>query len=143
MVEPTHASPVSVSLIAVDPSLVAGIWPNVRPLIQRAIQKTNLCNFGDVEREILSGLQQLWLAWNGTAIEAAAVTQLANIGDRKICTIVACGGIDQKRWLPLIAGIEQFARDEGCRTVRIIGRKGWQRILADYRANYVVMDREL
>jgi hypothetical protein len=135
--------PCTVELVPVDPSLVAGVWPHARALVKSAIDRTDLCNFCDVEREVLGGLQQLWLAWNGTAIEAAAVTQLVLIGDRKVCIIVACGGQGCKRWLPLIAGIEQFARNEGCRAVRIIGRKGWQRILADYRANYVVMDREL
>lgn len=134
-------------LLAVDPSLVKGIWPHVRALIKSAIDRTDLCNFSDVEREVLGGLQQLWLAWNGTAIEAAAVTQLVLIGTRKICIIVAAGAAptsrDRHRWAPLMTGIEQFARNEGCHATRIIGRKGWQRILAHYRANYVVMDREL
>ncbi len=133
----------SVELVPVDAPLVAGIWPHARALIKSAIDRTGLCNFEGIEREVLGGLQQLWLAWDGTAIKAAAVTQLVLIGSRKICIIVACGGNDRKRWLPLIAGIEQFARDEGCRAVRIIGRRGWQRILAEYRANYVIMDREL
>lgn len=130
-------------LVAVDPSLVKDVWPHARNMVKSAIDRTGLCNFDGIEKEVLSGLQQLWLAWNGTAIEAAAVTQLVLIGSRKICILVACGGKGRKRWLPLIAGIEQFARNEGCRAMRIIGRKGWQRILADYRANYVVMDREL
>jgi hypothetical protein len=131
-----------VELLAVDPPLVKDIWPHVRSLVKSAIDRTGLCNFGDVEREVLGGLQQLWLVWNGTAIEAAVVTQLVLINDRKICILVACGGRG-RNWPSLMAGIEQFARNEGCRAVRIIGRKGWQRILADYRANYVVMDREL
>lgn len=135
--------PCKVELVPVDPSMVKGVWPHAGPLIKSAMDRTALGNFGDVEREVLGGMQQLWLAWNGSAIEAAAVTRLVLIGNRKICILVACGGKGRKRWLPLIAGIEQFARDEGCRAVRIIGRKGWQRILADYRVNYVVMDREL
>jgi len=100
------------------------------------------CNFGGVEREVLGGLQQLWLAWNGTAIEAAAVTQL--VADRRAENLHL-----GRMWRPwsralvtLDRRIEQFARNEGCAAMRIIGRKGWQRILADYRANYVVMDRE-
>lgn len=132
-----------IELVPVAPHLVAEMWPHARALVKRAIDRTGLCNFSGVEWEVLAGTHQLWLAWNGTAIEAAAVTQLVLIGERKICIIVACGGSGRKRWLPLIAGIEQFAKDEGCAAMRIIGRKGWQRILADYRANYVVMDREL
>lgn len=135
--------PCTVDLVPVDPSLVAGVWPHARHLVKRAMDRTKLGNFADIEREVLGGLQMLWLAWNGTAIEAAAVTRLVDINHERICIIVACGGNNRARWLPLIAGIEQFARDEGCAAVRIIGRKGWQRILSEYRADYVVMDRKL
>lgn len=133
----------SVDLVCVDPSLVAKVWPHARELVKSAIERTDLCNFADIEKEVLSGLQLLWLAWNGTAIEAAAVTQLVLIGGRKICIIVACGGRGRKRWLPLISGLEQFAKNEGCQSVRIIGRKGWQRVLENYRAKYVVLDKEI
>lgn len=135
--------PCSVELVPVDPSLVAKVWPHARALVKSAIDRTGLSDFAHIEREVLSGLQQLWLAWNGTAIEAAAVTQLVVIGSRKICIIVACGGRDHSRWIHMLADLEKFAKAEGCDTVRIYGRKGWQRILENYRANYVVMDREL
>jgi hypothetical protein len=133
-------------LVPVAASLVADMWPHVKALIRRAMDRTNLGNFADVERELLGGKQQLWLAWNGTTIEAAGVTRLVEINHERICIVVAAGareGASPVDWLPLIAGIEQFARDEGCAATRIIGRKGWQRILADYRATYVVMDRKL
>jgi hypothetical protein len=139
--------PCTVELVPVAASLVADVWPHARAMVKSAIDRVDLCNFEGIEEEVLTGTQQLWLAWNGTAIEAAAVTKLVLIGGRKICIVVAAGAAQNnrngKRWPPLIAGIEQFAKDEGCAAVRIIGRKGWQRILAHYRANYVVMDREL
>lgn len=37
-----------------------------------------------------------------------------------------------KRWLPLIDQIEIYARAEGCRRVRIFGRKGWLRALEGF-----------
>ena len=40
-----------------------------------------------------------------------------------------------KLWLHLLDGIEAFARAEGCDAMRIIGRKGWARVLKDYRVN--------
>jgi len=135
--------PCTVSLVAVDPSLVASVWPHARALVKRAIDRTGLCNFADIEREVLAGLQQLWLGWNGTAIQAAAVTQLVAIEGRKVCILVACAGSDRKGWLPLLAGLEQFAKNEGCRALRIIGRKGWSRVLEDYPVKYVVMEKEL
>jgi hypothetical protein len=48
-----------------------------------------------------------------------------------------------RRWLPLLAKIEAYARDENCRCVRIFGRVGWSRVLQGYAVKNVVLDKEL
>jgi hypothetical protein len=50
--------------------------PSVSSLLKRAIAKTGSSSFAAIEREILTGNSLLWLAWNGTAIEAVASTSL-------------------------------------------------------------------
>lgn len=130
-------------LLCVDPALVGQFWPYVRDLLKRASEKTGMGDFGELEHQVLTGLQLLWLASDGTRIEAAATTQLCNENGRRLCVIVACGGENRSRWLPLIAGIEDFARREGCSEMRIYGRKGWTRALSDYRARYVILTKDL
>ncbi len=131
--------PSSVELICVDPAQVQEFWPHARQLIRTAIETTNLSDFEDVEEQILSGNQLLWLAWSGK-IEAAATTQLVK---GPVCVVVACAGHNRERWLPLFEKIEQYAKDEGCTCVRIYGRKGWERVLSDYRAEHVILERQL
>jgi hypothetical protein len=46
-------------------------------------------------------------------------------------------------WLPLLAGIETYARAAGCACVRIMGRKGWARALPTYRTTRIVLEKEL
>jgi hypothetical protein len=134
-------------LICVDPARVHEIWPAVAPLLRKAILKTGLSAFVDVEHDILSGDALLWLAVDGKAsrlaIDAAASTRLQHTDAGKVCVITACAGRDMSRWLPLISGIENYARDEGCSCVRIFGRKGWRRVLEGYRGSYAIMDKEL
>lgn len=130
-------------LLCVDPAMVTQVWPHVRGIIKRASEKTGMGDFAQQEREILAGLQLLWLASNGRTIEAAATTQLVNENGRKICVLVACGGNNRARWLPLLDGIEDFARKEGCAEMRIYGRKGWERVLNGYRSRYVILGKEL
>jgi len=127
-----------VDLICVDPDRIFDFWPHARPLIKAAIDETELSDFSEVERQVLDGDQLLWLAWSGR-IEAAATTHLAN----RVLTIVACSGHQRERWLPLFNQIEDYARKEGCRAVRIFGRKGWERVLDGYRAEYVVLEKAL
>ncbi len=117
------------------------------PLLRRATKRTGLSAFADIEREILAGGALLWLAVIGEgsalAIEAAASTSLQHTDAGKVCVITACAGHDMSRWLPLISGIENYARDEGCTCVRIFGRNGWLRVLDGYEASYVILDKEL
>jgi len=108
-------------------------------MILSAIRRTDLSDPQDIEYDILCGDQLLWLAYDGKAIKAAAASHLTD----KVCTITACGGEDMKVWLPLFAQIEKYAKDEGCRCVRIYGRKGWLRVLEGYETKHVIMERAL
>lgn len=128
----------SASLVCVDPARISEIWPAAKGLIRSAIERTGLSEFADIEREVLVGDQLLWLAWSDR-IEAAATTHLS----RNVCTLTACGGHERERWLPLFAKIEQYARDEGVKVMRLYGRKGWQRVLEGYRSEYIVLEKDL
>lgn len=133
----------SVELLCVDPTRVDEIWPHAAPLLQTACRRTGLNAFADLEADILAGRSLLWIAWNGETIEAAAATVLIRSEIGKVCIITACGGRGIERWLPLIGGIEAYARNEGCSRFRIYGRRGWQRVLEGFEQKHVIMDKEL
>jgi hypothetical protein len=118
------------------------------------MRRGRLSDFADVERAVLSGTHLLWLVapshpspasggGEGGGIYAAAVTALATVNHERLCTIVACGGRARARWLPLIATLEAFARAEGCRAIRILGRRGWARLLPDYATTRVLLEKHL
>jgi hypothetical protein len=129
---------VSVDLVCVNPTDVQKVWPLARDLIRAAIERTELSDFADIEKDVLSGDQLLWLAISDR-VEAAATTHLS----RNVCTLTACSGHQRERWLPLFARIEKYAKDEGCSTMRIYGRKGWERVLDGYKAEYVILEKSL
>jgi hypothetical protein len=98
-------------------------------------------------------------------VQAAAVTELHRTEWRKVCVIVACGApsgrspasgrlrpssraaasraLDMRRWIGLIEKIEEFARAEGCSATRIMGRKGWARVLTSYQTKRIVLEKDL
>ena len=137
----------SAELVCVDPKRVHEIWPHVAPLLRSAIARTELSAFADIEQDILRGKALLWLAVGSesglTPIEAVASTSLQQTDSGKVCIITGCAGAHMARWLPLINHIEAYASAEGCRCIRIFGRKGWLRVLEGYRARSVVLDKEL
>ncbi len=124
------------NLICVEPARIGEVWPHVRDKIRAAIERTGLSSFDDIENEVLSGSQLVWIAWDGEIL-AAATTKLA----RDVCILVACAGHDRVRWLPLFARIEQYAKDEGCTKMRIFGWRGWERVLDGYRVEHVVLEK--
>lgn len=132
-----------VELICVDPKRVHEFWPHVKDMIRSAVRRTNLNHSHDIEYAITSGDDLLWLAWNGQAIEAAASTSLIETDADKVCVLTACGGDNMRHWLPLLTKIEEYAKAEGCRCVRIFGRKGWLRVLEDYRMTNIVIEKAL
>ncbi len=125
-------------LICVPPSRVAEFWPFARPLIKRAIDRVGLTAFEDVEQPVLDGRALLWIAWDGK-IEAAATTEIYH----DALVVVACGGEDMDRWLHLLKPIEEYGRKAGCKRSRIIGRKGWARVLPDYKTEFHIMEKAL
>jgi hypothetical protein len=130
-------------LACIDPACIRAMWPYVRSLLEQACRRTGLNAFADFEVDILTGRSLVWIAWNGSAIEAAAATTLYNSDNGKVCIITLCAGYGMQRWLKLIERIEAYAKDEGCARLRIFGRKGWLRALEGFEARHAVMDKEL
>jgi hypothetical protein len=152
-------------LVCIPPDKVALVWPHVRDLILAAMKRGDLSSFRPVEASVLCGDALLWLAMagdeyrgadprhrgacrerpvgHGEQVAATAVTVLQQTEWRKVCIIVACAGAEMHRWLRLLDGIETYARAEGCSAIRIMGRKGWARVLTSYRAKQIILEKDL
>lgn len=128
--------------VCVPPDRVAELWPLAQHYIKSAVVNT-LTDFDTLARNVHAGDALLWLAWDGKEIYAAAVTSLASANGRKFCTIVACGGQHIEQWGFLIGRLEQYAKDEGCKSNAIMGRKGWARMLPEYRVTSITLEKEL
>jgi hypothetical protein len=127
----------------VDPAQVSKIWPHVSHLIRRAMDRGGMGRFEDVQRDVLTANAYLWLAVESGSVLAAAVTQVTQQADHRLCTIVACGGLGWTRWGGLIEGLESYARAENCQRIEIAGRPGWRKRLPDYRLVKIVIRKEL
>jgi hypothetical protein len=130
-------------LICIDPAQAHEFWPHAASLIKAAMEKGRLSSYAEVEHAVRNGNALLWLAWDGEKIKAAAVTELTHANGEKFCTIVACGGRDRSQWLPLLADLEAYGRTQGCNAMRIYGRRGWRKLLPDYRTTRVLLEKEL
>ncbi|MGY3535417.1 hypothetical protein ACVISU_008185 [Bradyrhizobium sp. USDA 4452] len=130
-------------LICVPPQRVREIWPRVEAMLGRAVLRTDLSHTADIFRDVLEGDGLLWLACDGEKIEAAAITLLMRTDRHLVCLITALGGENRDRWVPLLEQIEDWARAEGAKRMRLMGRVGWARVLKNYHVSNIVMERAL
>ena len=129
--------------ICVDPAHVEKLWPRVSDLVRKGISY-GCEDFEETKENIFSGLSLLWLAYDGVVIRGIAVTGL--FGDA--CEIIAAAGQNFRSWGHLIGDLEAYGRDEKSSRMRLIGRRGWRRILKNYQhvgnvGELVILERPL
>ena len=134
---------VECELVCVPPESVPKIWDKVSGLLESAMKRGRMGDFGILKENLFSGRALLWLASDVKGVAAAAVTELDIANGEKFCTLTACAGEEMPRWFNLLGRIEQFAKDEGCHSMRVNGRQGWLKVLPNYRIAAVVLEKEL
>lgn len=143
MQQKPSAGSASVDLLCVNPKDVSHYWPRVAPWIKRAFERTDLGKFERLEKDVLTGGAILWIASSGDDLVSAAVTQIEESQNSKVCYVLACGGVGVNNWVGSLTFIENYAKHYGCDFVRIAGRKGWARLLRNYTTKMVVLERRL
>ena len=117
-------------------------WADVRHLLIPAILWAGEKSERDVTAELESGMAQLWIG-EDDEVRCGVVTCLARTVRGLVCEIWLMGGCERARWLHFIDRIESSARERGCIAIELTGRKGWARMLPQYRLKAVVLERKL
>jgi hypothetical protein len=110
------------------------------PILKRALPYTRgAYTLEDIGKGILEGEMQLWCHKNSSAVTSLDVYPKALV----CCIFLAAGFLDEV--MEIREGIEEWAREQGCSSVMLIGRKGWSRKLRDsgYYESAVVLHKEL
>jgi len=138
------ASSRSAEIRCVDPAQVQFVWPLVRDRIAKVLADHPCDTTIDAtEADLLKGLQLLWVARDGFEVVGAATTAIIKTPSRKLCAVMVGFGAGHNLVPRFFAMIERYARAERCSNLRLSGRKGWQRMLKDFRQPWIVLDKEL
>lgn len=93
--------------------------------------------------DIELGMVQLWAVQSGTETLALCVTRIIEYEMCDCLEIQICGGVGVRRWLHLLAELEQHARNMECKMIELRGRPGWQRLLPGYQVRGIALEKEL
>jgi len=97
--------------------------------------------------DLRSGDKQLWVDFtDNTCINHTCswVTAISDYPGKRVCEILYFGG-NKMGDMSQLTEVEQWAKDNGCKDMRVIGRKAWVKILAkqDYHEWYTIIGKRL
>lgn len=126
-------------LLCVGVADVPQVWPMVAGLIDSAFEQMDEIT-PDYLPWLLEGKGLLWVLSDGERVLGACTTSFFEARGGKALRIVACGG-EKGDWDGSTKQIEAYAWAEGCYKVVIDGRRGWGRVLSDYRPTCVSFEK--
>jgi hypothetical protein len=97
--------------------------------------------------DAVAGRQHLWLGWEGEEVLLAlfAAVRHYEATQKTFVRVRGIAGDRIKEALPLLADIEQWARNEGAFKVVAVGRRGWEPMLRPlgYEVEAIVLSKQL
>ena len=128
----------------VHPEEVPKIWGEVLPQIERCVPHSE----GEMTPEdfyiaLVDAEMQLWIAVEDDEVLASMVTQIIPYPAKKVLRVIAIAEGEMDKWFYFQPDLEEFARLMGCTSLEAWGRKGWKKILKDWKDSYVVYTKEL
>jgi hypothetical protein len=141
--------------VLLSPNEVLRFWPQIEPDIVKALEHSvnELTSF-DVCKQALDGRIHVWLIIdNQHKIVCTTTTRYLNYPSHKALQIITCtaSGRKWKEFFEHHRAIEDFAKQSGCSSIKVWGRKGWQRQLnkltsrasTKYKTLYYVYNLEI
>lgn len=123
---------------------LASLWPEVSPILSRAVEWTEgRYSLRSVLASLISGDMQLWVIRREKVV-GAAVTQVA-VYDTGVKSVVVMfvAGDGLKDWKHLWSAVEEWASRMGCRYAETICRKGWERLVPGWEKRGIEMVKDI
>jgi len=125
----------------IPPDHIDDMWIIAEPLIKKGTDRMpGAYCLKELKNKCLSGDLVLWV---GRKAKYALLLKVSQYHLHKSCGIVAIGGDHMDEWISDLKEIEDYARSQGCKNMVISGRKGWQRVLTDYKFDSITVIKEL
>lgn len=137
-----EAGEVTVRLPSIEE--LADRWFVIGPLLERATRRTGCYLPSDLLALAMAGRAAIWVCEIDGVIEAAVATQVQQYPRRRIYEVLFGGGNQMRRWIkPLVAAIDEHARQLQCDHVACSGRRGWVRAWGAELTGDVVLIRAI
>ena len=140
----TPADSTEVTAHILSPEDIPYVWEEVEPMLAMVSEHTE----GELLTEdfmtpLEEGHMQLWVAIENKNIIAAMVTQVVTYPQKRVLRIIALGGEGFKKIKEFTPMVESFAVRLECSSLELWGRKGWKKLLPDWKSSYIVYTKDI
>ncbi len=98
------------------------VWDRVAPMLEKVPEYDAEVSINDTFKALVAGKKQLWVIED---FKGVLITEI--LGDT--CHLFNLAGEDVDRWLGvLLDAVEDWAVTLGCTSMKLYGRKGWERV---------------
>lgn len=105
-------------------------WTRFSPHLARYEIECRSTSLEQFREALFAERQQLWGLQDERGVHLVCVTEILDTPQGSVCHIQAAAGHASRSDLrQLFDSIRRWAREIGCVLVRIVGRKGWRKIL--------------
>ena len=131
-----------IALSTLQSDRLEGKWNEIEPFVKRVLSKIDLYYTVEyIKESLLRAEMQLWTSFEGTQIKSICITQIQIHPKYKFLDIVLQAG--QLASVEHSNQIEQWGKSQGCTKVKLTGRRGWKRVLPDYKETLIKLEKEL
>jgi hypothetical protein len=114
-------------------------WGEVEPMLQRAVDRQDKVDIGDVLFSISNGHKSLWVAYDEEGIKGVVVSTIIQYPIKKILFLDYLGGkkgaggtITSMTWKHAMLDIlQKWAYDNNCESIEFTGRIGWLEVFKE------------
>lgn len=129
---------------------MAPLWPSIVSCLERYCARfPDHETVGHMLEQCAKGNRQLWIVQDETGrVILTPITEITTFeatGKKKLL-FAECGGERLRECMPLMAGIEEWAkREHGVTEAMFIGRKGWTKLLEPlgYKPQSVIWGKDI
>ena len=131
-------------IVLVSSDDVPYIWEKIHPHLE-AMEPHSEGELApeDFYEAITNGDMQLWTAIKDNEIMASMVTQIVPYPRKRVLRIISIAGEEMDGWIKYLPLIEDWALSVGCTSLECWGRKGWLKILKDWKCSYHILTKDL
>jgi hypothetical protein len=97
----------------------------------------------DFYEALTNAEMQLWVAVNDGDIIASMVSQIIPYPRKQVLRIISIAGKGVEQWMQFLPMVEDWALSVGCTSLECWGRKGWLKILKDWKCSYHIITKDL